>query len=510
MAKPFSIQAPEDVAKEYAGNKQRIMQAAQMGIVDPTAAILAGMFIDRMRGAQMQEGASPPTVAQEVMGGLPPAPPAPSPAAGGLGALPQSGPPMAPEPAPQVPMEEAPMGMAEGGLATLSVPETMFDEPDNGGYAGGGLIAFADGGGIDPAALRRALRAQESSGDYGAVNKGSGAMGAYQFMDPTARALAKRLGIAYRPDLMSGEGGRSKEGQAYQEQLMNAQMEDIMRFSKGDPKLAAAYHFAGPNKAGWKGKTAQYQQDILRRMGMAAAEEVPAEDGASPVDFERRTPNILAGAARFREALAGNAAPETKRRDEMIAELESSLAPEAREKERSARKWEALAQFGFQLAQSPGGLLQAASAAASAVLPTLRTADKEAKAEARADRAALFELERRSNDEKRELEKLALELAMRDEGLLNDERKLELQYILANMDDKTRRAVAAMTTQAQRDISAAEITSREGIAAGDRESAERVAGIRAAAGADLDGDGKPDSLYDRSGGTQGDPLGLRN
>ena len=69
MAKPFSIQAPEDIAKECAGNKQMIAQAAQMGVVDPTAAVLAGMFIDRMRSAQVMEAAQQPTVAQQVLGG---------------------------------------------------------------------------------------------------------------------------------------------------------------------------------------------------------------------------------------------------------------------------------------------------------------------------------------------------------------------------------------------------------------------------------------------------------
>lgn len=162
MAKPFSIQSPEDIAKEYAGNKQKIAQAMQMGIVDPTAGVLAGMFIDRMRAAQMQEQAPQTTVAQQVMGGAPPVPAPPLPA-GGLGATAQAAPPMAPEmgmapPMPDMGMappmpQEAPMGMADGGLAMLPVPDTMFDEPTNGGfndgYAGGGIVAFSDGGATD-------------------------------------------------------------------------------------------------------------------------------------------------------------------------------------------------------------------------------------------------------------------------------------------------------------------------------------------------------------------------
>jgi hypothetical protein len=38
------------------------------------------------------------------------------------------------------------MGMADGGLAMLPIPETMFDEPMDGEYAGGGIVAFNPGG----------------------------------------------------------------------------------------------------------------------------------------------------------------------------------------------------------------------------------------------------------------------------------------------------------------------------------------------------------------------------
>ncbi len=143
MPKPFSLQSPEAIAKEYGGNKQMIAQAMQTGLIDPTAGTLAGMFIDRMRSAQMQEAAPQPTIAQQVfappappMGGLPPPP-------GGMGAPPaMSAQPMDAAPAP-------PMGMADGGLAGIPVPDTMFDEPSNGGfddgYAHGGIVAFAGG-----------------------------------------------------------------------------------------------------------------------------------------------------------------------------------------------------------------------------------------------------------------------------------------------------------------------------------------------------------------------------
>jgi hypothetical protein len=168
-SKPYTIQSPEQIAKDYGGNKQKIAEAMQMGIVDPTAGTMAGMFIDRMRSAAQTEQAPQQTVAQQVF--APPAPPT-----GGIGmpapqgAPPQGAPPAglggtpeaaqmqapmpemgAPEmPAPEMPTEEAPMEMAEGGLASLPIPDTMFDEPNNGGYADGGVIAFAGGGPLGP------------------------------------------------------------------------------------------------------------------------------------------------------------------------------------------------------------------------------------------------------------------------------------------------------------------------------------------------------------------------
>ena len=148
--KPYSLQSPEQIAKDYGGNKQRIAEAMQMGIVDPTAGTMAGMFIDRMRAAQQQEMAPQPTVAQQVF--APPAPPmgaAPIPA--GLGATPQAAAMAAAAPqmmAPPPPPMGAP-GMAAGGLTTLPLPDAMFDEPDVGGYASGGLVAFQTGGAVD-------------------------------------------------------------------------------------------------------------------------------------------------------------------------------------------------------------------------------------------------------------------------------------------------------------------------------------------------------------------------
>jgi hypothetical protein len=151
---PFSLQAPEAIAKKYGGNKQKIAMAAQNGLLDPTAAVMAGMFIDRMRSAQTAEQGPQPTVAQQVLT------PQPAPAApAGLGAMAPGGmPPMAPPmgggapppmPMPQggLPMAAAEGGlMSSGGLSTLPVPNDMFDEPHGVSMADGGIVAFREAG----------------------------------------------------------------------------------------------------------------------------------------------------------------------------------------------------------------------------------------------------------------------------------------------------------------------------------------------------------------------------
>jgi hypothetical protein len=161
--KPYNLQSPEQIAKDYGGNKQKIAEAMQMGVIDPTAGTMAGMFIDRMRSAAQMEAAPQQTVAQQTF--APPAPPqmpmgVPAPA--GLGATPQAAamPPMGAAPpmgvsAPQGEMPMMAMGgmvppyMSGSGLSDMPLPDGMFDESSNGGfndgYAGGGMVAFARG-----------------------------------------------------------------------------------------------------------------------------------------------------------------------------------------------------------------------------------------------------------------------------------------------------------------------------------------------------------------------------
>jgi len=189
-SKPFGAQSPEQIAKDYGGNKQKIAQAMQLGIVDPTVGTLAGMFIDRMAAGAMQSQAPQGTVASQVFN--PQTPPAQAPGgtgAGGLPPVPSAAPAPAPQPPmpPQSPQNMQPMGpsmadggevgfagggrmrsllpfpeaglpegagFADGGLAALPVPDDMFNssvgDSDVQQYAPGGIVAFKQGGPLGP------------------------------------------------------------------------------------------------------------------------------------------------------------------------------------------------------------------------------------------------------------------------------------------------------------------------------------------------------------------------
>lgn len=218
--KPYSLQSPEAIAKDYGGNKQKIAQAMQMGIVDPTAGVLAGMFIDRMRSAQVQEMAPKPSVAQQVMGG-PPAQ-APLAQAGGLGGTQPAMPPMAPQGGaglPPPPPQGAVPGMAaggefdppymkDGGLSELPVPDTMFDENRDGSYAGGGIVAFATG---DEAKLEETIvTAPRGRYGFGATfEENMGLIGKYA---PQKDVYGKKLTAMYE-DIMSPEAQKKRRKQ---------------------------------------------------------------------------------------------------------------------------------------------------------------------------------------------------------------------------------------------------------------------------------------------------------
>lgn len=93
--------------------------------------------------------------------------------------------------------------------------------------------------------------------------EGSGASGIGQVMPETAKALAARIGLPFRLDLMRGT---TAEARAYQDRITEAALQEAWQAGGSDPAAAARYYFAGPDKSKHGPKTARYVNDILRRL----------------------------------------------------------------------------------------------------------------------------------------------------------------------------------------------------------------------------------------------------
>lgn len=392
--KPYRIQSPEDIAKDYAGNKQKIAQAMQLGVVDPTAGVLAGMFIDRMRSAQMQEVAPQRTVAQQIMG--PPPAPMGAPAApmgppAGLGATPEAAmmaeqmPPMQP-PMPETPPQEAPIGMAaggmfeapymkDGGLSELPVPDGMFDENRDGAYANGGIVAFARGGTGGMSNLYDDVEYWESGGDQGAVSK-AGARGVMQLMPGTMRDPG--FGVPSVAELMAKglneEEANRQSGQKYL---------DAMYRRYGDQATAlAAYNWGPGNVDKWlkngadpkklPTETKNYISNVMK------GTEPPIRE--ADIDTARGRAISLEDSVGLAQRYLKPSEEELAADEKMRARLTEMGSDEYYEKQRKDSMWETLATIGFNMASSKApGVLQAIGEAAAAALPGARADKKERK-----------------------------------------------------------------------------------------------------------------------------------
>ena len=117
----------------------------------------------------------------------------------------------------------------------------------------------------DYGAFKNAVIGQETGFRYGVPNmQGSGAMGVGQQMPATAKALAARIGLPYRPDLM---GSTTPEARQYQDAITEAATKEAWQATGGDPRAAAMYYHGGSNRRIWGPKTRQYAENVLARIG---------------------------------------------------------------------------------------------------------------------------------------------------------------------------------------------------------------------------------------------------
>lgn len=475
--KPFSLQAPEDIAKTYAGNKQKIAQAMQMGVVDPTAGLLAGMFIDRMRAAQTQEQAGPPqTVAQQVFSpqsGPPPQQP------GGLDALqvpdqmfsappggvvPPQQPPQAQPPMPQqAPPMGAPPAFAMGGPVARNARTPPWMEALQRMQAAGmtpttptptpaprsNMVASPP---ADPDfdAFKRAIIQQESGGRYGVANaEGSGAMGIGQVMPDTGRVLARRLGLEWRPDLMAGDDEASR---SYQDKITDAALREAYDYGRGDMRRAAGYYYGGSDTDKWGPRTRQYMDEIIGRMGG----DVPEIAGTpTPASIPEQAPDRMS----FEQAMGlvnNTLGTPDPYRQQAVEYYERLMSPNEQKKRKKEDMWEALASFGANLAgTSSPYFLQAVGQAGQQTMPRITESTRARRGEEQAATQALAGIEGQRSNEATQRFGLGMGLYETELKAGQAEAALEQQAAMNRLDNQTRKEIADLEVMARREAIAA-------------------------------------------------------
>lgn len=91
------------------------------------------------------------------------------------------------------------------------------------------------------------------------------AQGMTQMLPATAKSMAEKIGIAWRPELMTGT---SPEAAEYQQQLGRAYLQEGLDRYGGDPEKALKYYHGGPDERIWGPKTDAYAKGILGGLQM--------------------------------------------------------------------------------------------------------------------------------------------------------------------------------------------------------------------------------------------------
>lgn len=341
------LNAIDGIVRQTAGNKDAIKRLIQSGIISEMQGVLAGMRADEISKAGMLGKGNMPTIAQQVLSPQPepdmaPAPPPQMGMPGMSAPAPQMGVPSMPEEAPQ----DMPEGMAEGGLASLPVPDDMFNsavgDSDTQHYAPGGLVAFADGGPLGPWFESQAVKAipgigvtsrQRSASKNAAVD---GVPNSFHLTD-NARDFAPPKGMS-----------------------MGALADRLARlYGGGFDIINEGDHVhvePGP-------KNARTVSPPQRNANL----NTPQGRAISLDDSMLLGQRMLSGLPR--EGL-------DRAREAAIAELD----PAKQEKDRKTDMWSALAEMGFRMAASNSPyVLQAIGEAATATLPGVAASKKERK-----------------------------------------------------------------------------------------------------------------------------------
>lgn len=111
-----------------------------------------------------------------------------------------------------------------------------------------------------------ALIQQESGGNGAAVGpqtKWGRALGSTQMLPDTAREMATKLGLPFRPDLLKSNDPQALQ---YQRQLGEAYLREGYE-KTGNWQDALRYYHGGPDRKMWGPKTNAYARSVMGRLG---------------------------------------------------------------------------------------------------------------------------------------------------------------------------------------------------------------------------------------------------
>jgi hypothetical protein len=278
------IDQVRELATKY--SKPELQRMVQMGVVGPQEAVMAGMMIDRIAKSVM----TPPqtTVAQDVLGAAP--------TAEGQGIPPQMAqgqmPPQMPQP--QMAADGGIMGALPYSDGLAALPANIAD------YAGGGIVAFAEGG--SPEEMLRASRAADAALAGMQPQSDMPVMpGGYRLREtalPDRSSIATELGAVGEAERLAGYDSNMYKRMREEELGRKDELSKRREEAKGEAILAAGLGLMGARKG--------QEFETLSRVSQQALAQYKGD-----VSEIRKSENEIRKAARDLE-MAENSAKKSK------------------------------------------------------------------------------------------------------------------------------------------------------------------------------------------------------
>jgi len=359
------------------------------------------------------------------------------------------------------------MGLAGGGLAELPIPDAMFDEPSNGGYANGGIVAFAGGNEVededsnmlDPqGSLLQRLGHHLFIGGT-PEEKAAAAQKARDFMRQTGRSVASDVVSA--SGVVPGSAGNKPKSSGPLFDFNNPNMiSDLMYRTNplARPAEAAQQPTMPSNQHSIYAPTAAEGAIPAPMPKPAPVAPKPVTPASSTITGKTPERKVLDASVKAKNA---EAAPATEKptneldaalaqktlletltgpldktsSNQLNAHLKEVLSPAYQDKQKKEDLWMSLAQIGFGMAgtQSPY-FLQAVGQAGAAALPGMINAKKERKAELNTAIKSMADLENASNREKQNFAAAVVSMAQ-----ASTKNKLDREELDARIRDNAER-----------------------------------------------------------------------